>query len=399
MLNFSQFRTNFLNPKNPKKLFYVLLNFPVPAFMISSIFLGIFFIFMVDGAFASSVKKLTFPKDHLEHKNFDSEWWYLNLSVIAENTKTGKVKNFAYIISMSRINGQYAILSSKYDNSNKRFAEKTEVGGSINATAKNGYINISYTKNKNYGMRLSENKRKANGVRSYKLSGNTPQVGKLNLNLTERSYSKYTDTKPLLWGCDGVISVFEDDDTFYYSIVDLNVSGKITEGIGNKVQVYKVLSGKAWIDHQWFNAPSSISPLSFWRGHYWSGFHYSKGKNPLAPMDTAAMGVVVQIFSDGPKYSYWVKRNFNGKNECGSKATVKASQFAANGFPQRLNITLLDQKSNQPFARIQGNVFSSNQVVKVPIGPQFLEASSYFRGTVDKSKVNGVGIIETHLTK
>lgn len=398
MSKLKQFKTHLFNRLTPKIFFHAWSRIPFRFFFVIGILCsGLFFNIQNDEATASSLKKVTFPKDHLEHRHFDAEWWYLNMSVIAKDKKTGAVKNFAYIIFMSRINGQYAILSSKYDNSDKGYIEKTEVGGSINTSVRNKRINISYKKNEKYKMRLSEFERKKNGIRSYKLSGNTPQVGNFNLNLTERSYSKYNNTQPLLWGCNGVISVFEPDDTFYYSIPELNISGQITEGSGSGKKIYNVMSGKTWIDHQWFNAPSMISPRSFWRGHYWAAFHYSKGKNPLSPTGTGALGTVVQVFSDGPKYSYWVKRNFNGKNECGSKATIKAFEHGSNGYPQKFNITLLKQSSNKPFAKIQSTVFSSNQVTRPPLGPEFLEASSYFKGTIDNSKVYGVGIIETHL--
>lgn len=337
---------------------------------------------------------VTFPKDHRQHPNFNSEWWYINLLTKTINDGTSTEKDLAYVISFSRIMEIKSLLSSRYDQGTKSFKEATNTGGDLQVSLMGGeYLKVQYS-NGSTSLTLREMPSIPGDMkRVYKLIGKTNEIGTFDLTLKERSVGPNGVNTPLLWGennnCSGRISVFNENDTFYYSIPDLDITGTITDidGIKSTVKI-----GKAWIDHQWFNG----SPPSNWRGHYWTSLHYTNSNNLYDSGPHSAFGFVTQIYDTGPKYTYWVKRNSNGTNECGTGGNITIDKYGSTNFPSSWNIKL-DEKVNM--FSITGSSFSDNQIVNVPGNFDFLEASSYFSGLVDGNKVTGLGFFETHIKK
>ena len=343
---------------------------------------------------------LIFPRDHNSHPNYNAEWWYLNLLVRTEKIDGTNIKDLGYLLSFSRIANKSGLLNSRFDQSTKSFSEKTDVGGMLTVSLIDSkYLFVDYINGSNYAT-LEEKPLGADGKRKYKLIGKTDQIGSFNLTLKERTLSK----SPLLWGettgmvepggttgdCTGQISVFAPNDTFYYSIPDLDITGTITDvdGIKRNVKI-----GKAWIDHQWFNT----RPPADWKGHYWTGFHFTESKDLYSPEPHHAVGFVTQIYNTGPKYTYWVKRNANGTNECGTEGNITINNYGATNYPSSWNISLT--KSSNTFIKVNGLPFSNNQIFDPPIGPNFFEPASYFKGYLNGKSVTGLGFFETHLTK
>lgn len=302
---------------------------------------------------ALSSPAITFPQDHASHPGFSREWWYLNLTS----------QNLSYVISFSRIGGVNGLLSSRYDNATRDFAQNTDSNGTLSATLDSqSLLQISYTKSNGPSLQLQEIAPDPDGQKRFKLFGQTPQIGTFDLTLQEQ-----VSSSPLLWGCTGNISVFAPNDTYYYSLPGLDISGSIIDIDGTRKEIS---SGKAWMDHQWF----SSSPPPNWKGHYWASFH----------TDSQAIGLVTQFYSTGPKYSYWVKRNNNGSNECGNTVKFNPTRFFSNNFPSKIHF---DTKS------ISGDIepLSDNQVFTTPIGPSFFEPASLV------SSIGGIGFFETSL--
>lgn len=341
---------------------------------------------------------VSFPRDHSSHPNFKAEWWYLNLLTKTTNQQGVDEKDTGYLLSFStikppesstKING---LLSSIYDNSSKEFKQNTDIGGDLQVYLKNQkYLFAQYTNQDSYAT-LEEKKPGADGKRIYKLSGKTPQTGTFDLTLKERTKSN----SPLLWGgntpnCTGKISVFEPDDTFYYSIPDLDITGTITNANGEQRNV-KI--GKAWIDHQWFNN----TPPSNWKGHYWTSFHFTESNNLYNNEPHHAVGFVTQIYNTGPKYTYWVKRNANGSNQCGTEGNIAINNYGETNYPASWTIDL--KKSGNKFLQLTGSSFSDNQIFNPPGGlPQFFEPVSFYSGTLNGKSITGLGFFETSRTK
>lgn len=342
---------------------------------------------------ASSV--LSFPRDHGEHPNFAAEWWYLNLLARTTRADGTDEKDLGYVISFSRIAGNNGLLSSRYDQNTKSFKESTNTGGDLSVSLKNKkYLNVQYSNGSTVST-LEELPPGADKKRLYKLAGKTAEIGSFNLTLKERTVVSSGYNTPLLWGgttgnCRGKISVFGDDDTFYYSIPDLDISGTITDidGVERNVKI-----GKAWIDHQWFNS----DPPADWRGHYWTSFHFAYSSDLYSPQPHQAIGFVTQIYKKGPRYTYWVKRNADGTNKCGRGGKITINSYGSANYPSSWKIEL--NKSGRLFFAANGIPFSDNQIFKPPLGPAFFEPASYYSGTASDKSFTGLGFFETHLSK
>ncbi|MBI2414538.1 hypothetical protein HYV31_01680 [candidate division WWE3 bacterium] len=346
-------------------------------------------------AVAQSQPIVVFPQDHVAHPNFAAEWWYLNLITRSTKTDGTSEKDLGYIISFSRVKGVKGLLSSRYDNTSKTFKEKTNVGDNLSVTLINSkYLLVKYS-NGATSMTLEEKPIGFDRKRLYKLTGKTPEIGSFDLTLKERTVPLFGNTSPLLWGgstgnCSGKISVFGLNDTFYYSIPDLDISGIIIDidGVTRNVK-----AGKAWIDHQWFNS----TPPSDWKGHYWTSFHYTYSNSLFTQGAHQAVGFVSQIYSSGPRYTYWVKRNLSGKNECGVGGSMAVSNYGTSGYPTKWKAIL--NKSASIFLLGSGVSFSDTQIFKPPVGPQFYEPFASYTGTDSGKAFIGVGVFETHLKK
>lgn len=346
---------------------------------------------------------LSFPQDHSIHPDFNAEWWYLSLMTKTTNNSGEDEKDTGHLISFSsirpskeseKING---LLSSTYDNSSKEFKENTDIGGDLQVYLKNQkFLFVNYTNPNSYAT-LEEKKPRADGKKVYKLSGKTPEIGTFNLKLKERTKSNI----PLLWGgntpnCTGKISVFEPNDTFYYSIPDLDITGTITNPNGEQRNV-KI--GKAWMDHQWFNN----APPEDWKGHYWTGLHFTESSNLYDSGPHHAIGFVTQFYNDEklgeiPKYTYWVKRNANGSNQCGTEGSISINNYGETNYPSSWAIDL--KKSGKRFLQLTGSPFSDNQIFDPPADlPDFFESASFYSGTLNGKPITGLGFFETHITR
>lgn len=338
---------------------------------------------------------LSFPKDHSSHPNFSSEWWYLNLLTRTTKTDGTNEKDLAYVISFSRIVGNNNLLSTRYDQTDKSFKEKTNTGGDLIVYLKDQkYLSVSYSSEGSYAN-LNEEPPGTDRKRVYRLTGKTAEMGTFDLILKERTVVSSGYNTPLLWGgtdenCRGRISVFEPNDTFYYSIPDLDITGTITD-INGETRNVKI--GKAWIDHQWFNS----SPPSDWKGHYWTNFHFTHSNNLYDTSTHQAIGFVRQIYNSGPKYTYWVKRDQDGTNQCGNSGKITINNYSSTNFPSSWKIEL--KRNGNIFLYANGSVFSDNQIVTSPIGPRFVESASYYSGARNGKNFTGLGFFETHLTK
>ncbi len=333
---------------------------------------------------------LNFPADHGSHPSFNAEWWYLNLLTRTTKTDGTDQRDLAYVLSFSRISGSSNLLSSRYDNTSKSFREGTEQAGSLVVQLKDGSrLFVQFSKDLILST-LEELPTGSDRKRIYHLTGRTANMGSFDLTLKERTVVSSGYNTPLLWGektdnCLGQISVFSPDDTYYYSIPDLDITGSITDVDGTR---RNVLIGKAWIDHQWFNS----SPSSDWKGHYWTNFHFTNSGDLYSSGPHQAFAFVTQIYTNGPRYTHWVKRNASGTNECGTNGTLLVKSYGSTNYPNSWTVDNGSLNAN-------GYSFSDNQVFQPPVGPRFIEAASYYSGTLNGTPFTGLGFFETHLTR
>lgn len=357
---------------------------------------------------------VNFPQDYGPHPTFDAEWWYTSLSVTYKDSSTSASnKESAHLISFSRFKQGNSVnntlLTSRYDQADRTFREYTIEKGSLNAElVKNQHLRLSYSgsrvvagKTIQYLANLEELPTGNDRKHTYRLSGNTPEMGKFEFLLKERTAPPKGMTSPLLWGCTGKISVFAPDDTFYYSIPDLDVvSGSWTIPDGNSQKKRIVTGGKAWMDHQWFNTKDMSSD---WKGHYWMNMSVSIPGDASLSKAQDSFGFVTQMYKTPqntlvPKYSYWVKRNRDGSNDCGWQGAIKIQEYAnASLYPTKWTLDLLKGKQN--VLSVTGVTRSTNSIFHPPLGPQFYEPPMSISGRSEGVVVSGQGFFETHLDK
>lgn len=334
-----------------------------------------------------AASNIVFPKDHGQHPRFNAEWWYINIIVRSVNNNGTDIKEHAYVLSFSRVSNNVNMLTSRFDNSNKEFQEASYSNGSltVNVGEKEAY-SIKYSKGNTSGV-LQAMPMSNSGIQKFNLSVESTVVGQLHFQLSPKLLEFGSSSAPLLWGnnCSGKITVFTPNDTFYYSIPNLDVSGSFTDTNGKQ---RTIVSGKAWIDHQWFN---SVPPQS-WKGHYWSNMHLTSGDFFNSQSKHTAIGYVNQMSTNGPVNTYWVKRNPDGTSECGTSGTFTPVVYTPTRYPKTWKIS-------SPSFTLSGSTLSNNQIYNPLVGPQFTEALSEYSGTISGKSISGFGFVETHIKK
>lgn len=341
---------------------------------------------------ATTTTYLSFPRDHASHPSYAAEWWYINLRLNTTKEDGTDQREYASLVSFSRINNNSGLLTSLADLKSNTFSERTLTQGSLNVSINTaGRLGVRYV-NDNLRMMLNESAPLANGAKKYSLQGTMTNGGSLLLTLTERTVPRSGTTTPLLWGCTGKISVFGTNDTYYYSIPDLDTTGSIQLPDGTR---RIVTGGKAWIDHQWFN---NVPPYD-WEGHYWMSGHWSRSQNIYdRTSQHQALGYVTQVYDNGEKYTYWVRRKTDGTNACGNYATAAFSSYSPTGYPNIWNVSLKNSPTSI-VASFTATATSDNQVFNPPIGPDFFEPAAKLTGTIDGAQWYGIGFLETHLKR
>jgi len=310
---------------------------------------------------------LKFPRDHAQHPSFAAEWWYINMNLPLSNAYQGS-RSMDSVMSLSRISGKNHFLISSYMRETGKFSEKTHLGKTKQVNVPLG-VGFEFTSSGASGSIKPISSR--GGTYTFELKGRSPQIQEFDLRLI---VPKFDD--PLLWGCTGRISVFSPNDTYYYSVPLIRVTGTVE--IDNIP--YQVSNGVAWMDHQWF----SSSPSGGWNGHYW--LSASNGS-------TNALGVVAQIFSGTPKNTYWVMRK-NGNNYCGTGIFPKVVSKWPNGYPKQVNFYTKTKEGVTATTRSRNQIFSSHG------SPAFYESSIVgLTGTLNGLGVGNMkyGFLETHL--
>jgi len=305
-----------------------------------------------------------FPTDHQAHPDF-AEWWYFNIiNQVADSSGTSR--ELSHLISFSRIGNQSGLLTSTYNSNTKEFEENTYQGTLTVSTAGNLKIAFQGSDNTVHAVfkRIS--------ATDFTLEGETPEMGTFTFQMKSSNFDN-----PIKWGGTGIINVFKENDTTYYSVPDLETTGTIDLA---PEEQYVVSTGKTWMDHQYFSQKGS----SDWLGHYWLSFHTSEGDH---------YGFVTQEFTSGFKNTYWVKYSKKiNQHLSGTDGSITATADNEDQYPKSL-------KLNIPSLHLELIISptSMNQVYTPPIQTEFFEPSALFSGTISGKNFTGQGFFETHL--
>ncbi len=175
-------------------------------------------------ASGSADRKVSLPKDDATHQA-SMEWWYYNGHLRTESGKRYSFHHTVFLVSNLTTHMVSHVSLSDHQNG-KHYTAQRRTGGNPSKNIKNGF-------DFKHGDWLM-----AGGNGNDRLEVNTE-----NFNFALNLVSKQD---PVYHGGDGIISLGDAGDSYYYSRTRMAISGTITIG-GESEKV----SGISWFDHQW----------------------------------------------------------------------------------------------------------------------------------------------------
>lgn len=202
-------------------------------------------------------RMISLPRDNAMHPRAHSEWWYVVGHLADRSGRRYGFETTLFKLNHLRFPGSGRTLSAYRadvaitDVAGHRYLHRVtylEPGlGPIRLSKRSFYERID-------GAKIWSS-RKVIHVRS------AAHGGRLELSLTSRR-------APLLEGGRGLVPMGHGGFSYYYSLVDLRVGGRIREKNGHWIPV----TGIAWMDHQWGSWKWSRI-----RGWTWGAFQLNNG--------------------------------------------------------------------------------------------------------------------------
>ena len=239
-----------------------------------------------------SLGKIVFPRDEGD-KNTPFDWWYLTCHFTTETKK-----RFSYTVVYIRDGPDSCIrqTSITYESKGTFFSEI--MPGDF--VSKKNMLNLSYQNKQGDKDSWCQ---KSKSLFSYNLFTEIHNRFRLNICLT-------SNKPPMVHGNDGLISMGNGGDSFYYSLTNLSLNGTFTfDGATETIQ------GVAWIDRQW----------GFWNtkgydGWEWFALQLNDNTEIMLYLfydflkDTMFCPTLSILFNDGVFVNLKGQKEFNLKN-------------------------------------------------------------------------------------
>ena len=215
-----------------------------------------------------------FPKDEGKHSDKQAEWWYANFNA---TSSYGTPVAGAFALVRANDGGGdkgYALLEITNE-STKDFFFRV-LPGSI--TSAEGKMNVSFSPDSETEISSIKFYQDPSAFR-YKFLVEGTGI-KINLSMS-------SNKRPLVEGGDGYVPIFPSSpqlESGYYSITSITPSGSLTLPT---VPSFTINNALGWIDHQWFNLPSSVSltsidPSVLKGNHEWFSIQLDNGVQIVA---------------------------------------------------------------------------------------------------------------------
>lgn len=215
---------------------------------------------------------IAFPRDHGAHPDYRVEWWYYT-----GNLRSGDGERFGFQLTFFRIRTTPAAAENKWpeERSAWRTSQLYAAHAALSDIADGRF---------HHAERMSRSALELAGTRErdgdFEVYVNgwratiTPETHKLLADTPDFSFElELTPQKsPVLHGDSGYSRKGEQSDeaSCYYSVTRLEAGGKVTVG-GRE----KMVSGTAWMDHEFSSAPLSPT-LAGWD---WFGLQFQDGSD------------------------------------------------------------------------------------------------------------------------
>lgn len=312
---------------------------------------------------------VSFPKDEGRHASEPIEWWYNSGHL--KGATSGKTYSYMLTYFYYPASGYdgFRIFNITDDASGKFYQESLPLKYTTLSTTQLDIEASVYGRNKEKWS----NKTDGNGNLipfEYTIVASSSN-GALNLDCKSLK-------RPLLPGDDGYLDQGNDNYTYYYSLTDNAVSGKLTlNGVTEEV------SGTCWIDRQYGN----FNPLTSEK-YEWFQMQLSNGMdinlwNIFTAQNTIPENEKYRILSayvdESTQYTisdFNIERlSFNWMED---SSRCYASKWRLTSAKNKLDLTITSKDDNSE--------------VKLPF--RFFEGSTTVSGTVNGQSVTGVGFAE-----
>lgn len=224
-------------------------------------------------------RTFAFPVDHGAHPDFRTEWWYvtgmletseheqIGFQVTFFRTRPAFIQNTKGAFAPTQIIFAHVALSDPKIGKLVHDQRAARIGFGV-ADAKTDDVDVN----------LKDWVLKSDGANKFRA---TIVASDFSLNL------QFVQTQPLLLeGEAGYRKRTADpaDASYYYSIPQMQVTGSITRGAGEKI-----VSGKAWLDHEWYSSYLDSDAV----GWDWTGLNFNDGSALMAFRMRGADGAAV----------------------------------------------------------------------------------------------------------
>lgn len=210
-------------------------------------------------------KALAFPIDHLPHKNFRIEWWYVTANLLDTEGQSYGVHWTLFRSSMSALpdpdswaSSQVWMAHAALSTPDGHVYEERFARGGIDQA------NVSWAENNRFNAFMDD----------WSLTGETRDLLPATLLFTVGGYSvnlSLTAKTPwVLQGDQGYsVKSAEGQSSYYYSQPHIAVGGKITRAEETPITV----QGKGWLDREWSSQPLAKNQP----GWDWFSLHLDDG--------------------------------------------------------------------------------------------------------------------------
>jgi len=233
------------------------------------------------------IKQIILPKDNGSH-DFIIEWWYFNGHLKDKHGKEYSFMDCFFKVNASKVNIPHILphlIEDHFKNGEYIHFAHSVISDISNKKSYKEIQDLSLVSQDSFTKELLYINYKNGNFLENSLQSQIIETSPNNFNLKTKNLNLDLVSKknPLLEGGHGYVGTPEAG-SYYYSLTDMRVTGKITIE-GKEIEV----EGKAWMDHQWANA---VYKKDKWT---WFSFHLENGTEIMCVEYATGIGMDILI--------------------------------------------------------------------------------------------------------
>lgn len=215
------------------------------------------------------IEPIVLPRDNGAH-DFVIEWWYFNGHLYDKDRREYSFMDCFFKVNASKVNIPHILphlIEDHFKNGEYIHFAHSVISDISNKKNYKEIQNISLVSKESFGKELLYISYKNENILRESLASEIIETTPNNFELKTKHLDLKLESRknPLLEGGHGYVGTPEAG-SYYYSLTDLKVEGKIIIE-GKEIEV----EGKAWMDHQWANTTYKKDKWT------WFSFHLENG--------------------------------------------------------------------------------------------------------------------------